>query len=215
MKSASLRKAFKQMPDPKMTTFTQGVLTALKDNPYFPDMGELWTDLNNHFNTFRESIPARNMRNSFNAAIKNENKKELVKVLLKTCYYVEYAADGELEILESSGFELTNKHTGRGEVGMVTDVSFKTNGIAGMLITECKKDPNARNYQARVSTDQMNWKWFDSSGSRTIKIMDLPINEQLYVQVRMENARGQGPWSASFLARIAGVNTVNSLHHEI
>ena len=57
----------------------------------------------------------------------------------------------EMEALESSGFELANKP--QPQVGMVSNISLKTNGVEGMVIIQCNRDANATTYKARVSMD--------------------------------------------------------------
>jgi hypothetical protein len=58
-----------------------------------------------------------------------------------------------MEALESSGFELANKPQPKGQVGMVSNISLKTNGVEGMVIIQCNRDANATTYKARVSMD--------------------------------------------------------------
>ena len=66
-------------------------------------------------------IPVGNLRNSFNSAVKNEKKKVLIQKLKSLGYLVESIANGSIELLESTGYELVNKGQSKGELGKPTE----------------------------------------------------------------------------------------------
>ena len=125
---------------------------------------------------------------------------------------VEYQAKLNEAALRSSNFEVVSKPHPKGLVGLVKGVAMSTNGVEGMMIVQCDADPNATIYNARVSTDEVNWQWFGAHNSRKVKITGLPRGEKLFVQMRLENTHGHSPWSASVVGMIGMPEVVPSIH---
>jgi hypothetical protein len=125
---------------------------------------------------------------------------------------VAFEAKMNLEALETTNFELVDKPQPKGLVGLVKDVVLNTNGVSGMVIVKCAKDDNATMYNARVSTDQVNWTWQKSNTSRTVKITNVPVGDRIYVQMQLENDKGTSPWSQSKVGIILEAEAIQSIH---
>jgi hypothetical protein len=169
--------------------------------------------LKTKFDAYRQSIPARSLRNSVTAAAKNANKAEVVTALDTLASYVNYEAMGNEEELESTGFRISGNNTSRGLVGLVGNVTLRTNGVEGLIVAKCNRDANADLYHARVSTDGINWQWMGASRSTTVKVFNCPVDVALQVQLRCENKHGVGPWSSPVLAKIGVAGTIASMHN--
>ncbi|MEM6965240.1 MAG: hypothetical protein AAF573_10770, partial [Bacteroidota bacterium] len=144
-------------------------------------------------------------------AAKNEKKRVCIQDMIFLGRYVESVALGNIELLESSGFELANKPTKRPILGTVEDITLRTNGVPGMVMAICKRNNFADLYEARVSVDESNWTAFGANTSRTVQVKDLPYGQQLFLQMRMKNSHGYGPWSGSVAFHIPEKNAVPAL----
>ena len=89
------------------------------------------------------------------------------------------------------------------ELGMITGIETRTNGVPGLLKVICPTNKDATNFQCRISADGgQTWPWKESSHTRTVEMPGLPIDTRFMIQVRMKNGYGLGPWSNVFVARI-------------
>ena len=94
-----------------------------------------------------------------------------------------------------------------------TDLRWdEAKGVEGLIVAKCQRDGNADLYQARVSTDGINWQWMGASRTSTVKIFNCPVDVPLQVQMRCENKHGVGPWSTPVLAKIGVAGTIASMH---
>ena len=198
--------------DPKFIDFCQGIILSMTKNVFFPDAADQLAIFVAIFDKYVASIPPRNLRNMANTAVKNENRVAANNALYIFSLYVEWKAAMDVAALQSSGFKLTAKAQAKGLVGLVKGVSAATNGIEGMVIVKCDNDPNADIYEVRISRDGVNWEWFGAHRSRTIKVMGLPRNEKLFIQMRLGNSHGNSPWSKSIPGIIGQPEIIPSIH---
>ena len=211
-KLPKIKRSFHHLADSKFNERAQSVITSLTGNDFFPDIVPELAVFKTAYDKYFNSIPPRNIRNSVNTAKKNANKEAATKELVKLSFMVAFYADFDIEVLESSGFELVNKPQSKGQVGMVKDIDLKTNGVEGMVIVQCKRDDNATTYKARISTDQQNWLWVNASPTRTVKVHNVPTGVQIFVQMQLENANGFSPWSDAVTGMIPTQNLIGSVH---
>ena len=206
------RRSFTGYPDSKFIEFCNGVIQGCTDNPGLPNITEPLATFQNAFDAFVKAMPARNVRNMVNTAVKNELREDANLQAVILAAFVEYDSKLNEAIMKSSNFELFERPQPKGLVGLVKGFSLATNGVNQMLIVQVEPDPNATLYNVRVSTDNENWNWFGANTARTIKIPDLPNELKLYVQVRLENSKGHSPWSESKIGVIGIPDMVHSIH---
>lgn len=213
MKPSRIKRSFTDFPDAKFIEFFNGVISGCTDNPDLPNIAAPLATFKASFDKFVASIPSRSMRNMVNTAIKNENRKETNLEGCILASFVEFEARLNEVVMKSSNFETTEKPQARGLVGLPKGVKLGVNGINRMMIVSCDSDPNTTIYNARVSTDEENWKWFGAAQSKSVKVTELPNGVKLYVQMRLENAHGHSPWSKSVTGIIGVPEMVQSIHN--
>lgn len=208
-----LKRSFINYPDAKFIDFMNGVIQGCTDNPGLPNIASPLANFKTSFDKYVASIPPRNLRNTVNTAIKNENRAEANLEGILLAAFVEYDSRLNEAIMKSSNFDTVDKPQAKGLVGFPKNVSLASNGINQMMMVSCDADQNATLYNVRVSTDEVNWQWFGANNSRTVKVMDLPNNVKLFVQMRLENAHGYSPWSNSVTGVIGVPDVVMSIHN--
>jgi hypothetical protein len=213
MKPSRIKRSFTDFPDPKFIEFFKGVISDCKDNPGLPNIAAPLATFEASFDKFVASMPSRSMRNMVNTAIKNENRKEANFEDCILASFVEFDSRLNEVVMKSTNFETTEKPQAKGKVGLVKGIKLATNGINQMMIVSCDSDPNATLYSARVSTDKENWKWFGAAQSKSVKVTELPNGVKLYVQMRLENAHGNSPWSKPVTGIIGVPEIVQSIHN--
>ncbi len=208
-----LKRSFINYPDAKFIDFINGVIQGCTDNSGLPNIASPLANFKTSFDKYVASIPPRNLRNTVNTAIKNENRAEANLEGILLAAFVEYDSRLNEAIMKSSNFETVDKPQAKGLVGLPKNVSLASNGINQMMMVSCDTDPNATLYNVRVSTDEVNWQWFGANNSRTVKVTDLPNNVKLFVQMRLENAHRYSPWSNSVTGVIGVPDVVMSIHN--
>ena len=126
--------------------------------------------------------------------------------------YVNYESMGNEEELESTGFTVSGNSNAKGLVGLVENVTLRTNGVDGLIVAKCKRDANADLYHVRISSDGVNWQWMGASRTTAVKVFNCPVGVSLQVQMRCENRHGVSPWSSPVLAMIGATGTITSMH---
>lgn len=213
MRPNRIKRSFFDFPDAKFIEFFNGVIDGCTDNPGLPNIAAPLATFKASFDKFVASMPSRSTRNMVNTAIKNENR---AAANLEGCIlasFVEFDARLNEVVMKTANFETTEKPQAKGLVGLVAGVTLATNGINRMMIVSCDTDPNTTLYSARVSTDGENWKWFGAAQSKSVKVTELPNGVKLFVQMRLENAHGQSPWSKSVTGIIGVPEMVQSIHN--
>ncbi len=204
--------SFKRLSDQKLIEFTRALIVSFLNNDYFPEGSEKVKSVEDALDVFSESIPSPKQRNVDNTRVKNDYKSQLIYEISRLALYAEYKADFNVKALQSVNFELHNKKQPKGLVGVVDKIILKTTGNAGEIIAQCASDPNASYYHARVSLDEQNWQFTGTNSNRNVKVASIPPGERLYVQMRLENTLGLGPWSNSTIGMIGMPEVIANIH---
>ncbi len=120
-------------------------------------------------------------------------RKETQAMLSSQVSYVNSIADGNVNTLEQSGFELSKVPSSipAPEQGVVVKVEDKNDGT---VIVDIKHLPHCEIYEAQVTGPSGFTKHQISLYSK-IKLSDLPVGVRLSVRVRGVNKKGEGDWS--------------------
>ena len=202
MKKPTIRFNFSTFTDGMLVPFAQGVLTSLQDNKHFTTPTPALNTLEKALDGYADSIPANNLRNMANSALKREKKAELIQLLRQLAHYINLTANGDMEALYSSGFHLGNQRQAAGTMPMPADIQLQPGLNAGELIASCKSQTGARLYEARASQDGESWTWFAANTRGELLFQELPTEQKAWVQVRLKSSAGYGPWSQPVQGRI-------------
>ena len=142
-------------------------------------------------------MPTSSIRNADKSISQNPQKEKLVISISALAKHVENVAQGNLDILNSSGFEITINDQTKTNLQIVDNVVIHTQDTPRLLTVECVVQPKAEQYQARVSTDGLIWQWFNSSTTNKVQLFNLPMDQMLFIEMRVANTKGVGPWSTA------------------
>lgn len=199
----NLKLGYKRVTDTTFVPLCQGVISSLKNNDNYPDVGPLLTELETVFGEYLASIPAKQDKSPALSAIKDA-KKEVVKIMMRTVgFHCLSVARNDFEKLKSSGFP-TAKIGGTStpvEMPMPEIRSTHSNGTPNQLIVKCQYSKAVKLYDIRISTDEQNWT-ITTNDKSVVKVNNLPTEEVLYVQLRYRHGDHATPWSAVTQTRI-------------
>lgn len=86
MKTNRLRLGITNMTDKNLVPYAKGIIENMTGNVPFAAAADLLAEIVTVYNEYLNAIPARNLRNSFNSAVKNEKKKVLIQKLKSLGY---------------------------------------------------------------------------------------------------------------------------------
>lgn len=144
-------------------------------------------------------------RDTQKIAFRDKMRDELLVILGRVLRHVELAANGDIGMLENSGFDLIDtakkgRFTGPLPAPIVT---LKHGPLSGTLIINAKRVPGAASYEFRITdsdpTVHSNFQPFGtfSHGSK-ITVPDRVPGQTYSVIARCIGSTGPGAWSAPF-----------------
>ncbi|MEX8517836.1 MAG: hypothetical protein AB3X44_04850 [Leptothrix sp. (in: b-proteobacteria)] len=183
------------------------VVAAMKDNHFFPgnwgDPGLNWPVLNASCEGFRDSYQAALAHDSHKIALRTEARRNFTDLLKRTATYVEFTANGNTEMLHSSGFEMRPETTRSPATapGPVLDLRGNPTEHSGRIELHATRTPGAQAYEMQSTTidpstmgDNPGWAHHPVLFSvQRIIIDNLPVGF-VWVRLRAANSIGFGPW---------------------
>lgn len=143
------------------------------------------------------------MKDYRNSAARMALRKDLNRQVSQQVTSVNSIAQGDVNILVLSGFDLNKIPTPIG-VPVQGEVNRVENRDGGAVVIFFEKIANAKLYEIEI-TGPNNFYYYDNSFYPKIKVSNLPVGVTLYVVVRAKNYKGIGLWSApmTFVVNVA------------
>ena len=205
---ARISLSFNHIKDAELLLKANTIVSAMTDNPNFPEpwppQVPLLATVREAVISFQTAVQNALTRDTTKIIIRATEKKHLQALLQQLVPYVEMIANGDINILLSSGFDLCreNTHTGSTRVSLdaPTDFYVKRGTKEGELIAHVAKLQGASSYELQLAegdpTVEENWHQYDIfTQSSKMVISGLTPGHRVSVRVRGINAAGAGAWS--------------------
>lgn len=188
--------AFTQLPDSELDEFAGGVITNMTGNTSFPTPAVSMAALGTARTNFVNAMAAMAQGGTAATAAKNAARETLVDLLRQQALYVQGAADNDLTVLLSSGFEAAS--TNRTQSPLETPSILKIlNEASTQLVLRVTPIKNARTYETRYYTTPGQWQSGGlSTQARRIVIEGLTPGTTYTFAVRaIGGSTGHSDWS--------------------
>jgi hypothetical protein len=205
MKNPKVRFSFSRTLDSRLALIAPFIVTCMTNNAFFPNLAPIVTELAAAVTAYIASLEDAATKATESIAKKNRCRKVLIALLSNLGLSVNAAANGNSEMLDSSGFPMA-KAPGPRTVGNPGMVYLKPGISSGMLEASVKPVRAAASYLFQISTtdpesgEKVEWISFGSTVSKFV-FTNLEPRKQYWVRVIAVGARGQrvsGPvYSAS------------------
>lgn len=196
--------AYQKWDDYSLSSLAGKTLAAMKNNALFPDPKPEMADyelLVNDYKTKHEIAATRGSQLEKKA--RDNARERVLEAMRQLAFYVNVVADGDGEILASSGFMLVPPPKAVGYPTVMVGLRLEDGRTSGELKFGFTPQKNISEYEyCHASTlDAMDapiWSEIRStSSSRANYIGGFIPGQKVYFRVRARNNKGIGDWSES------------------
>lgn len=193
---------FRAVKDDELLVRGTTVLQALTDNSNFPAPTPSLTDLESHLQDFQDKLATARRRGSpQDTAAKNDSRQMLEATLKALAFHVSMVADGSLQMLLSSGFEISSYPRSNDVPDVITGVFLRDGRQSGQMRLDFNKQAMAMLYEygyAHEEDENGEPLWSEpvltSSSKQNIIAPVIPFR-RYRVRVRAINGYGKSDWS--------------------
>lgn len=149
------------MSDAALELKSQSIVAAVGGSPHFTTPVPSLVEVSGVIANYKSLLVEAQMRDKTKVATKNALKKELVSTIRALGNYVTQTAEGELEVLISSGFTLAKTGQAAPPITNPQDLQVENGLNSGEIITGVKAVKSAKayihQYTADPITDNSQW----------------------------------------------------------
>lgn len=183
------------------------IIASLTGNPYYP---EPWPEqvptlkrLNEALNAYREAYHASLTHDTVKIKQRNDARQALTELFVQLAPYLEMLAQGDTDILASTGYDL-RKEPQRGQNSGIlpapSGLRVVHGPLSGSLEVRIDRLPGAGSYEVQTTQGdpmlEANWKHaLTSTTSTHIGLENLNPGQTYWVRVRGVGSGGNGVWT--------------------
>jgi hypothetical protein len=181
----------------------------MKSNAFFPEPwfsspkdGPDWARLDEGYRAYDKARSEAVDGDKGKIALRKDARAALTKDLTRLAKYIDLKADGDVAMLESTGYALTRERQSTGTLPLPApqNVRVEHGQLSGWLLVRTSAVRGARSYETHICSSNPNvdenWRpGTFTSGCRRIVLKDLTPGTMYYVRVRAIGKNGPGAWS--------------------
>ena len=186
------------------------VLTKMDNNPNFPSPLPSKEVVQAAIDGLATKMAAADVarRASIHATSEMNTARDVLNtVITQRGTYVDLVANGNPNVILSSGFQLRAAPSPVGDLDVPQNLTVDLNGTAGRMILTWDMVTNARSYNLQVSpanTAERTWTALTPSSSTYVQLDDMVIGQMYAFQVAaVGGASGQSAWSTEAIRMAA------------
>jgi hypothetical protein len=193
MKSLKLKTGFNKESDSRLAVIAAFILSCLTNNVFFPDLNIV--ELTAAVDAYAKALEDAKSRSIESVAKKNQCRMVLAQVLKSVGLTIMGIANGDSEMLNSTGYPIA-KTPGPRTIGNPGTVFLKPGISSGRLEAWVKPEKPAPSYLFLIgdtdpeSGEKVEWIHFGSTVSKFI-FTDLVPRKQYWIKVIAVGPRGQ------------------------
>lgn len=210
MRKEKVRSNYTYFKDKQLNVFSIVVLKAMRENEHFPNPMPSIAELQALSVDYSNKLAlAFSGAGRLAKSLKREARLDLLQGLAFLAHYVNYTADGNLVMLNSSGLVLAKKPSPLLSPEVVTGIKLSDTNHSGQIRVDFDSQKIVHEYEMQVGEKpypekQILWGLeYRTTSSRRNVIPSMVPGKKYYVRVRGRNGKGIGEWSeiGSLIAR--------------
>ena len=199
-----------RLNDPGLISKGKVVVSSMTNNQFYPEPYPAYvaslSKINDTIAVFEQAYLDGLSGEKQKIALRKKIRAELIDQLKDLARYVELVAKGDLQMLTSTGFDIS-KPAAAGSVkadhGQVTDMRISRGGKRGMVVVKAKRVRGAASYQIHMTTGDptVEANWMEGgvfAHCTNMEMAGLNLGLQHYFRMRCIMSEGPGPWSNPF-----------------
>jgi hypothetical protein len=178
-------------------SLAQHVIGKMTNNPHFPNPTPSLANLSSAAKALADK-QAEMDGSKVKTEARNRAEDNLDKMMRQLQSYVSMIANGDRQIILSSGMDVRSPRTVRQKPGAVTDITIKLSQFPGSIDIKWKGQGRNCVYRVWATTnpqDNTSWKLLNSTTRQRITIDGLESGVVYYFRIVCFNSAGEGPHS--------------------
>jgi hypothetical protein len=169
--SSKAMTTFRKLSDGNFGSQAKVILDSLSDNFLYPNPSPSLTELADACDEYATLLKDARAGTRSAIAAKNSKKAEITKLLIRLVGYVNLTANGNRDMLLTTGFEITKQKEPAPSLAKPVNLKIVNGENAGEVIMGVDKVPGALTYMHQYTPDPMtgedNWESKITSTCRT------------------------------------------------
>ncbi len=175
---------------------SKDINAAMTGNANFPVPPFKDTDVKAQIDKYEAAMTAAADRSRVALAKLKVEKKKLADMLRKNGEYVNTTAEGSVDILLTSGYDLYKTPEKHDLPGPISTIEATYTNLPGSIDLKWKRSTHARYYKVFVSNDNgASWNLLNTVFSRKLMVDALVSGKKYQFKVIPVNQEGEGPVS--------------------
>ncbi|MBL1408690.1 fibronectin type III domain-containing protein [Sphingobacterium faecale] len=193
--------SYSEWDDYSLSSLAGKTLAAMKNNVKFPDPKPDMADYELLVNDFRSKHEMAVTGGQLERKARDNARDKILSAMRQLAFYVNVVADGDGEVLASSGFMLVPPPKAKGHPTVMVGMRLEDGRMSGEVKFAFTPQKNISEYEYCYATELDEEKapiWGETkstSTSRTNYISGFTPGEKVYFRVRARNNKGIGDWS--------------------
>jgi hypothetical protein len=189
---------FDRLRDADLVVRANNIYKAMSGSTHFPSPQPTLASLHDLIETYIANVVKAEAGGTYDKAVKNEVRSQLITMLHALGVYVLFTAAGELLVAESSGFTIRKAPSSAPPVTAATDQKLEDGPNSGELQYSFKRVPGARGYVYEYTPDPVTDAsvWHRQTGTvRKAYFTGLEIGKRYWFRVQAIGIKGQSVYS--------------------
>ncbi len=174
------------------------IINNLENNPNFPSLPISIDVLKETIQLLKAEQGEVRQRNYRTITLRNQTHDKIKNYMARTCAYINVEAQGDVEKLNSSGFELRKERSKATTPERIKKLSCKNNPDSGSIRISWKGISARDYYMIRYTydpSDENAWVFAGVATKLFFNIENLHPGKRVYLSVSAVNNAGQSNWS--------------------
>lgn len=139
-------KNFRNLSDANFSVLVNTIQSELHNNAAFQQMYPPYNELEQAVASFNDAYTNSTSRSKETVSIKNTQRKSLTNLLGRIANSINAIADGDRDMLITTGFNLTSDTPTDKKLGQVMGFFINSKGLKQTMISKCESVKNVVNY---------------------------------------------------------------------
>ena len=191
---------FDKLSDANLIIKTQNIVVSMTppENPYFATPSPTLADMQDAIDSFTNAVAVAKTGSSYDKALKNQYRMDLIEMLHSLGAYVLFTAEGDFLIAQSSGFTIAKEPSPAPPITAAANQKLDDGANAGELYFSFDKVQGARSYIYQYTADPLTYTstWETKVGTiRKVNFTGLDSGKKYWCRVMAIGINGQGVYS--------------------